>query len=636
MEYFALIPLFPGASALLLALFGQKMSRSAVSAIACVSVFFSFLISLGYLALTLGIAIPGFGALPRDTGSLFTFIDAGGLHVDMAFRLDSLSLIMCLVVTGIGFLIHVYSTGYMHHEPDFARYFTYLNLFTFSMLMLVLGANLVVMFIGWEGVGLCSYLLIGFWYEKKSASDAGKKAFIVNRIGDAGFLVGLMLLYTNFGTLDIQSILSGVNEGYPVGSHLLNLIALCLFIGATGKSAQIPLYIWLPDAMEGPTPVSALIHAATMVTSGVYMIARLGGLYSKATLVLVLIAWVGALTAFVAASIGLVQNDIKRVLAYSTVSQLGYMFLACGVAAYDAAVFHLYTHAFFKALLFLGAGSVIHAMSGEQDIRKMGHLSKKLGITTWTFVAATLAITGFPAITSGFWSKDLILERAFEANLWLWLVGIVTAGMTSFYMFRLVFMVFFGQSRVDPSVHPHESPSSMTVPLMLLAVGSIAAGWVVSSLTRFLNLSILGAHELGGGHAEAAHAGWTVEQLYLAAAAFLVMFVGLMLAYHLYVKETALPQRIGERWPRLYRLLFNKYFVDEIYGAAIVGPLVKGSDRVYKHFDLGVIDRTLDTIGAGALEGGRIVSRLQTGNIKAYATYILAGAAFLTALWVIG
>ncbi|MEW6363819.1 MAG: NADH-quinone oxidoreductase subunit L [Acidobacteriota bacterium] len=625
-EYVALIPLFPAASALILALLGLRMPRPAISLLACLSVFGSFLITVGYLLMTLGVQLPGFHALPLDGPPLFRFIDSGGMQIDLAFRLDSLSLIMCLVVTGVGFLIHVYSVGYMHHDRDYSRYFTYLNLFTFAMLMLVLGSNLVVLFIGWEGVGLCSYLLIGFWYERKSASDAGKKAFVVNRVGDAGFLAGMMLLYANFGTLNIQPILAQVQE-VPQGSLLLNLIALCLFIGATGKSAQIPLYVWLPDAMEGPTPVSALIHAATMVTSGVYMIARMGDLYARTTWVLLVVAWVGAMTAFFAASIGLVQNDIKRVLAYSTVSQLGYMFLACGVAAFDAAIFHLYTHAFFKALLFLGAGSVIHAMSGEQDIRRMGGLGKKLKITTWTFAVATLAITGFPWL-SGFYSKDLILEKAFETNVWLWAIGISTAAMTSFYMFRLLNMTFFGVSRVDPAVHPHESPRSMTTPLMLLALGSIAAGWVYSSLPHFISGSIW-------AHREVEHAAvHGALPKVLAAAAVAVMAIGWLLAYHYYIKEPDTPKRLAERFRRLYKVLLNKYFVDEGYDAAIVDPLKNGSDRVYTAFDLGVIDHTLDSIAAGAMETGRVLARIQTGNLKAYAAAMLVGAVLLLSIWV--
>jgi len=615
----ALIPLLPGASSLVLALFGRVLPRPAVSWIACGSVFGSLAVAAAYLAAASGVAVTGFGTIPVEA-TLFRFLDAGPMQVDMAFRLDTLSLLMCLVVTGVGFLIHVYSVGYMHHEDDYARYFCYLNLFTFFMLILVLGANLVVLFIGWEGVGLCSYLLIGFWYHKRSATDAGKKAFIVNRIGDAGFLVGMMLIYAETGTLSIQEIVSHA-ERLPV--ELAALSGLCLFIGATGKSAQIPLYVWLPDAMEGPTPVSALIHAATMVTSGVYMVARLGALYSQAPQILALIAWVGALTAIFAATIGTVQNDIKRVLAYSTISQLGYMFLGCGVAAYDAAVFHLYTHAFFKALLFLGAGSVIHAMAGEQDIRAMGGLSKKLPVTAWTFAAGTLAIAGVP-LFSGFFSKDLILERAFEANVGLWAVGILTAALTAFYMFRLLNLTFFGITRVAPGVHPHESPPSMTVPLSLLAIGSVAAGYF--PVAAFLRQTVV----VDAGHAAAGGAHGL-----LAFAAVSVMAIGWLLAYHLYIKETSLPGRMVDRYPRLYTLLSNKYYVDEIYDAAVVRPLVRGSEMVYDRLDLGVIDRTLDRIGAGALGSGRIIAALQTGNIKAYALSMLAGIVALLALWVL-
>ena len=435
-------------------------------------------------------------------------------NVPWGVMMDPLTCVMLFVVTGVGFLIHVYSTGYMAHEGGYYRFFGYLNLFMFSMLTLITANNLLLLFVGWEGVGLCSYLLIGFYFLRKSASDAGKKAFIVNRIGDAGFLLGLFLMLGTLGTIQFTEIGPAIAAGhFAMGDATLTAIALLLFVGATGKSAQLPLYVWLPDAMEGPTPVSALIHAATMVTAGVYMIARTNAVFSMAPKALAVVAVVGCVTSIFAATMGLVQNDIKRVLAYSTVSQLGYMFLACGVGAFTAGVFHLMTHAFFKALLFLGSGSVIHSLSGEQDMRKMGALWGKIPKTARTFVVASIAIAGIPPL-AGFFSKDAILGHAFEYNTILWLLGFITAGMTAFYMFRLVNMTFFGKSRVDHEVehHIHESPSSMTVPLMILAGLSIVGGWVgwpesLGGSDRFAKFlePVMAKHVEEGG--EAAHAG---------------------------------------------------------------------------------------------------------------------------------
>ena len=457
---------------------GRRLSNGAVNAVGVGSVGLSMIFAFG--AILQLIAREPAQRLVEIV--LFDWVPAGAMHTmsghlvnfnaQWAMLLDPLSAVMLGVVTGVGFLIHVYSTGYMAHEGGYYRFFGYLNLFMFSMLVLVLGNNLLLLFVGWEGVGLCSYLLIGFYFLRKSASDAGKKAFIVNRIGDAGFVLGLLLLLNAIGTLRFTEIGPAIEAGgFTVGNGVMTAIALLLFVGATGKSAQIPLYVWLPDAMEGPTPVSALIHAATMVTAGVYMITRMNVVFQLAPVALAAVATVGAVTAIYAASMGLVQNDIKRVLAYSTVSQLGYMFLALGVGAFTAGIFHLMTHAFFKALLFLGSGSVIHALGGEQDMRKMGGLWSKIPITAWTFLLATIAISGIPPL-AGFVSKDAILAASFNARPLLWAIGIVTAGMTAFYMFRLVFLTFFGESRVPHDVehHIHESPRSMTVPLMILAL----------------------------------------------------------------------------------------------------------------------------------------------------------------------
>src|SRR5438067_3842753 len=472
LERIWLIPVLPAAGALVQLLFGRKLSNRAVS-----------LVSVGLPGLSFAWALGCFFELlgqPEHTFSktIYTWLPAGAYHlssgalanlnINVGFQLDPLSAEMLLVVTGVGFLIHIYSIGYMGHEGGYYRFFGYMNLFMFSMLVLVLADNYLMMFVGWEGVGLCSYLLIGFYFQRKAAADAGKKAFIVNRIGDAGFLLGVMLIAVTFGTLNFRAVTEAARSGrFAVGDGVLTAISILLFVGATGKSAQIPLYVWLPDAMEGPTPVSALIHAATMVTAGVYMVARSNALYVLAPAALGLVAVIGAATAIWAASIGLVQNDIKRVLAYSTVSQLGYMFLACGVGAFTAGIFHLMTHAFFKALLFLGAGSVIHALSGEQDMRKMGGLRKKVPITCWTLFFASIAIAGVPG-TSGFFSKDEILVGAYHYHPWMYWVGVLTAGITAFYVFRAWFMAFTGEYRGD--AHPHESPWSMLGPLTILAV----------------------------------------------------------------------------------------------------------------------------------------------------------------------
>jgi len=572
---------------------------------------------------------------------LFPWIQAGTFVAPAAFQLDPLSSVMILVVTGVGFLIHVYSVGYMSHEKAFARYFVYLNLFTFAMLLLVLGSNFLLMFIGWEGVGLCSYLLIGYWYEKKSAADAGKKAFVVNRVGDFGFLLAMFLIFWTFGSVEYTEVFAripGLTESGVLTTGIATAITLLLFVGATGKSAQIPLYVWLPDAMEGPTPVSALIHAATMVTAGVYMVARTNALFLLAPASMMVVAVIGAATAIFSAIIGITQNDIKRVLAYSTVSQLGYMFLACGVGAFAAGIFHLMTHAFFKALLFLCSGSVIHALAGEQDMRKMGSLKKHLPVTFVTMFVATLAISGIPGF-SGFFSKDEILWKSFSSghgHVGLWLVGTVAAGITAFYMFRLVFMTFFGDSRMDPEAeaHVHESPYSMTVPLMILAVLAVAGGWV--GIPHVLGghnyfeewLAPVFAHGAeGAAHGEGQPSA-ALEYLLMAASVGAAL-CGILLAWYLYRVRTEVPGEIAGRVPGLYDLVLNKYYVDEIYDTAIVRRIVNGSIWLWEAFDVAFIDGIVNGIAALVNGAGAGARRLQSGVVGNYALSLLLGAVIL-------
>ena len=533
---------------------------------------------------------------------------------DWGFLLDPLSAVMILVVTGVGLLIHIYSTGYMAHEGGYYRFFGYLNLFMFAMLMLVLANNLLLLFVGWEGVGTCSYLLIGFWFKKKSASDAGKKAFIVNRVGDAGFLLGIFLTSALLGTIRFTQLGPALAAGhFAAGTALITAIALLFFWGATGKSAQIPLYVWLPDAMEGPTPVSALIHAATMVTAGVYMVTRTNAIFELSPLAMGVVAMTGAVTAIFAASIAVVQTDIKKVLAYSTVSQLGYMFLACGVGAFTAGIFHLMTHAFFKGLLFLAAGSVIHAMSGEQDMRKMGALAKKIPVTYWTTLIATLAIAGiFPF--AGFVSKDLILGKAYEKDLTLWIVGYFTAGMTAFYMFRLIFMTFHGESRVDHEVehHIHESPRSMLVPLVILAGLSIAGGWISwpeilggsSHFVHFLSSVVAEPHEARVEAAKGVSS--RMGEIYLMLLSESLVVAGILFAWYIYIKRRDLPNKIASSVSGLYNLLLHKYYVDEIYDAAFVNR-AKELGTSLGSFDAKIIDG-LGVNGAGWLT--RVISRI--------------------------
>jgi NADH-quinone oxidoreductase subunit L len=610
-----LIPLAPFFGFLVNGLLGPRLPKWSVTTVALLAPLLSFS----------AVLYEAYASFYPQTETFGTWINISSLHIDFSFVLDQLSLVMLLVVTGVGFLIHVYSVGYMADDEGYARYFSYLNLFLFFMTTLVLAGNVLVMFVGWEGVGLASYLLIGFWFQKQTAAAAGKKAFIVNRIGDFGFLIGIFLLLANFGTLTFSEIgakLAASPAQSPIlTGGVLTVICLCLLVGAAGKSAQLPLYVWLPDAMEGPTPVSALIHAATMVTAGVYLIARTHFLFDRAPFALGVVAIVGAATALFAATIGLVQNDIKRVLAYSTISQLGYMFLACGVAAYSAAIFHLVTHAFFKALLFLCAGSVIHAMGDEQDMRKMGGLRKKLPVTFWTMTVAVFTIAGFPPLAA-FFSKDAILYAAFVQGTGgkiLWFVGLVTALLTSLYMFRLWYMTFFGELRTADA-HPHESPWSMRVPLIVLALLSICGGWIgIERFSSFLAPSV-GLHP--------AVSNTPHLELILSIVAVLAALEGLLIADKYYRRKKDRPMQLAAAMPGGYKLLANKYYVDELYDAVLVKPLF-----VFSRYVLGwVVDTAILGGIAWLLAGiasftGMILQRWQSGNLRSYAAWLTAAAA---------
>ena len=688
MDLIWLIPLLPGLGAAVNGLIGIRWLTKAQSAVvACGSMGLATVLSLIAFVELLGVEARSHEVVLASwipPISLATADGIGTFEVPWAFRLDPLSGVMILVVSGIGFLIHVYSVAYMNEEARgaYARYFCYLNLFCFFMLTLVLGANLLVMFVGWEGVGLCSYLLIGFWYEKKSASDAGKKAFIVNRIGDWGFVLGIFLVFFTFGTLDFRAVTDAAAI-MPVETArfgVLSLICLLLFIGAVGKSAQIPLYVWLPDAMEGPTPVSALIHAATMVTAGVYMVGRNAVLFSHAPMVMEGVAVLGLLTAFMAASIGLVQYDIKRVLAYSTVSQLGYMFVAMGVGAFAAGTFHLMTHAFFKALLFLGSGSVIHAMAHEQDMRRMGGLKTHMPVTFVTMLVGTLAIAGIPPL-AGFFSKDEILFRTFLSNRVFWGLAVVTAAMTAFYMFRLMAMTFFGEYRGpawargsgpeaaphagdhDEGEHghgtwhgPHESPKVMTVPLMVLAIGAIVVGFVGipealggrNTIEHFLEPSFtsdaaVAVEEAAPHISHAAEVGLMVLSVLIAVG-------GIALAYRLYVRRPDLAEGLRVRWAGAHRVLLNKYYVDELYDRTAVRGTMSGANRLWQFdggvvdgavngtawftvvsawfshlFDKYIVDGAVNFVGWSASESSFSLRRVQTGLIQNYALVMLLG-----------
>ncbi len=684
-----LIVLLPFAGFLVNAFLGRRLPKSLSGGLACAAM-------LGAFAVSAMSAWTMMGAPDRAIAQdVFMWLPSADLQVPFALRLDPLSALMILVVTGIGALIHIYSTGYMHEETDgeYARYFSYLNLFASFMLVLVLGANFPVMFVGWEGVGLCSYLLIGFWFKKQTASDAGKKAFIVNRIGDFGFILGMLLIFVTFGTLDFQGVAQGAAARAPETTWgVMTFATLLLFVGAAGKSAQIPLYVWLPDAMEGPTPVSALIHAATMVTAGVYMIGRNAVLFSHAPDTLAIVAAVGAATALMAGTIGLVQNDIKRVLAYSTVSQLGLMFLAMGVGAYAAGIFHLYTHAFFKALLFLGSGAVIHALAGEQDLRNMGGLRKYLPITYWTFVVGALAIAGFPLL-SGFFSKDEILFKTFISDnpgaRLLWFVGALTSLLTATYMFRLVFMAFHGERRLDapvpqhpeeeePAAHftdtrakvppggsrpttpadrahqptgtssahvahgtsahghghgdPHDAPWSMAIPLIVLAVGSVLAGYVGvphalgghNQIHGFLEPSF---QVVGAPHYEAAYTDAEIAtERILIGVSIGIALAGIGIAAFFWLRRRDAAEAMRRRFSGAHGLLLNKYYVDELYDAAIVQPVkMFSTTALWRGIDTGVIDAAVNGVGQGVSASSNVLRRVQTGSVRTYAASLFLG-----------
>jgi NADH-quinone oxidoreductase subunit L len=678
-----LIPLLPLIGAAINGLLGKRFSRQVVSAVALVFSGAAF-----SMALFVASQFSSLSAIPQ-VETLAPWLRSGSFQVDFAFYLDQLSLVMLLVVTGVGFLIHVYSIGYMGEEGGYYRFFSYLNLFMFFMLTLVLGSSYLVMFIGWEGVGLASYLLIGFWFAKDSAAAAGKKAFIVNRIGDFGFLIALFLMIQHFGSLDFQKVFNAAKPLAPETVGFLTAIGLLLMVGAAGKSAQIPLYVWLPDAMEGPTPVSALIHAATMVTAGVYMVARSHTIFERAPSALMVVAIIGTLTAFFAATIGIAQTDIKKVLAYSTVSQLGYMFMACGVGAFSAGIFHLMTHAFFKGLLFLAAGSVIHAVGGEQDMRKMGGLRTKIPWTFWMMTAGTIAIAGiFPF--AGFFSKDEILWRAYQASWAYWLVGVVTAFITSFYMFRLWFMTFTGEYRGD-AAHGHdehaansrtgvsaphgtaqhghghggvhESPPVMLVPLVILAVLSLVGGWigwpgslggrgqfdkflgpVFRSTTPAVNAGHMQSGETlppeqttEGTEPQTGHA----TEITFTGISLGASFLGLFLAWLLYKQRPKIPDQIADWAHSLYSAVAHKYWIDELYAAIFVKPLIVVSSAVFwRGIDRGLIDATLDGSAETAREVSDSLRHMQSGNLRSYAGWIAVGAtgvlAYMVWVWVAG
>jgi NADH-quinone oxidoreductase subunit L len=626
-----LIPSLPLFGAIANGLAGSRIGKKSIGLIACLTIALSFLLSVVVFANLISLPPPNRSIVVE----LFTWISSGSLQINFSLLIDPLSVLMALVVTGVGFLIHVYSVGYMHADQAYGRYFSYLNLFVFFMLILVMSADYLVMYLGWEGVGLCSYLLIGFWYEKKSASDAGKKAFIVNRIGDFGFILGLILL---IWTMAGQGVLSlkfeeVFNNAQRIPQARLTIITMLLFMGAVGKSAQFPLHVWLPDAMEGPTPVSALIHAATMVTAGVYMVARNGLLFSLAPVTGEVVAGIGIFTAFFAATIGLVQDDIKRVLAYSTISQLGYMFVAVGIGAYSAGIFHLMTHAFFKALLFLGAGSVIHAMAGEQDMRNMGGLYSRMKITAATFICGAVAIAGIPPF-SGFWSKDEILWEVFkEGHYIIWVFGLFTAFLTAFYISRQVFMVFTGANRSDEHTrqHLHESPKVMTIPLIVLAVLAAVGGMIgIPFLTAGSPVHVYLSPVFESGAQSLVHApealpdGHGSLELFLMGLSVAVGLGGILLAALFYfeplkskVPAFMNPDTISQKYKKIYVLIYNKYYVDEIYNTFVVNPVKRFAQYCFS-FDLSIID--------GIVNGAGWITRLAAWLSHKFDIYIVDGA----------
>jgi NADH-quinone oxidoreductase subunit L len=599
-----LIPIFPFAGFLINGLAGRRMPKALINTVAIGSVLLSFLWVLKVLFSA--------GSLETAIGEhYFTWIQSGPVNIGCDFAVDRLTAVMLLIVTGIGSLIHIYAIGYMDDEGGYYRFFSYMNLFMFFMLTLVLASNYLLMFVGWEGVGLCSYLLIGFYLTENYATTAGNKAFIVNRIGDFGFSLAVFLIFRQFGSLDFSQVFNGAN-GMPkeAGYGILTTICLLLLVGACGKSAQLPLYVWLPDAMAGPTPVSALIHAATMVTAGVYMVVRSHALFLHAPIAMDWVAGIGLATAFFAATIGLTQFDIKKVFAYSTVSQLGYMFLGAGVGAFSAGIWHVMTHAFFKALLFLGAGAVIHGLHGEQDLRKMGGLYKHMKVTAITLLCASFAISGFP-YTSGFFSKDAILSAAYGRAPWIYWVGVFTAGLTAFYVFRAWFMAFTGEYRGDK--HPHESPLIMTGPLMVLAALALGGGFI--NIPRWLEPMF---PETGGENPVLV---WTSAG---------VGMLGILLAWVFYVKAPDLPGKFANALGGLYRLVLDKYRIDEVYDALVVRPLVDGSRTVlWRGMDASVIDGAVNGVGARARGMGAVMRLAQSGYIRSYAAWVVLGSVLL-------
>jgi len=628
MNYYLLIPFLPLAAFIINILFGKSIIRDKAHWVAIAAVAGSWVVSVA----TLTDVLSG-KSLNQD---IYTWILSGGFKVSVGFLIDQLTTVMLIVVTTCSMLIHIYSVGYMHGDKGYYRFFSYLSLFTFSMLMLVMANNFLQLYFGWEGVGLCSYFLIGYYFNKKSASDAGKKAFIVNRFGDFGFGLGIIIIFLTFGTVYYEPVFSQAGAfaaktvnflGYDV--HLMTLIALLLFCGSVGKSAQMPLHVWLPDAMEGPTPVSALIHAATMVTAGVFLVARCNPIFSLSETALIVVALVGAITSLFAATIALVQNDLKRIIAYSTISQLGYMFLACGVGAYTAGVFHLYTHAFFKALLFLCAGSVMHAMAGELDIQKMGGLKKYMPVTYWTMFIASLSISGIPGF-AGFFSKDEILWLAYSSpnpvGKLVWAIGAFVAFLTAFYSFRLIFLTFHSTFRGthEQEHHLHESPKSMTVPLMLLCIGAVAAGWVGipsvlgggAHFTEFMR-PILGHPEGHGTHA---------EELVVMGISVAAGFLGIGLAYYMYLMRKDLPVKLAAQFNGAYKVLFNKYYVDELYSFLIIRPTI----WIAKNVLIGVTDAKVIEAIVNGVPGAigafsRQLRKAQTGFLHHYATIMAMG-----------
>lgn len=620
-NYIWLVPSLPLIGFIILGLFGKNLSKSLVGIIGCCSILISLLLSIG-IFFEIKNHPEGF------TVNLFDWISAGSFSAPFAFLVDPLSVLFLLIITGVGFLIHVYSVGYMHDDAAFWRFFAYLNLFVFFMLLLVLGDNYIVMFVGWEGVGLCSYLLIGFWFKNTEYNKAANKAFIMNRVGDLGFILGVILIFITFGSVRYNEVFD-VAGSFASGTPVMIAITLLLFVGATGKSAQIPLYTWLPDAMAGPTPVSALIHAATMVTAGIYMIARSNILYTLAPISMDIVAGIGLFTAIFAATIGLFQNDIKKVLAYSTVSQLGYMFLALGVGAYTGAVFHVMTHAFFKALLFLGAGSVIHAMSGEQDIRKMGGLKKYLPITYLTFLIATIAIAGIPPF-AGFFSKDEILAHAFTYNKFFWLVGVIGSLLTAFYMFRLFYLTFFGKFRGTEKQqhHLHESPRSMTVPLMVLAGLSIVGGLIgipeVFGGTHFLKEflePVFSASEFKMFNKHLSHS----TELILMGMTVVAVGTTIYFAWANFVKKNSLPPADSAAVNPVQKTIYNKYYMDELYAKLFMKPTDWLSEKLHQFVELKFIDRIVNYLGEGVTWTSAQARLIQTGSIGFYIFAMVIG-----------